>query len=357
MADNNEDWKLEYNAVLQGRRHEIDLFWRRSNIFWLITAATFAAFYKTYNDKGDPFFSIVIVNIGLVSSFCWSLVNRGSKFWMTSWELWAAGYGDDCFSGAHTELKEDWWVYRFSVSKLMIIISDFFTMLWLCLILYLLHSGKIHCCPKNLRDLITPITIFCLAFVPMIARGDDDKAKELKIKETEKEEGSFADVFFDKANGKAYKLFKGYHHPQSDKSNFTEEQYNSYRKNVFESEKTAYTLAINNRKIIKYVPLLQGTPKVIQVLDKNGKDISKNYLLDCCLVLEYIPGNSCKVGQIDREDFNKRYGVNLNHIIRTMNLAGIGFTVDMNVICNDDLFKLIDFATVDFITFQPEIIN
>jgi hypothetical protein len=189
--EENENWKQDYKIVLEGRRHEIDLFWKRSNIFWLLTAAAFAAFYKTVTEEKSEIhiYAVLIANIGLFCSFCWTLVNRGSKFWMTCWELWTSEYGADCFSGSHSSIKKGWWVHRFSVSKLMIIISDFFTLVWVFLIFYLYYSKVLNICPSGLIDFITPITIVCLIIVLFISHGDDDKGIEPEV-----ETPTFAEV-------------------------------------------------------------------------------------------------------------------------------------------------------------------
>ncbi len=181
----------------------------------------------------------------------------------------------------------------------------------------------------------------------------------MEIKETEKEEGSFADIFIDKSTGRAYKLFKSYQHPNIDKFDYGELEFNAYRKRVFESEKKAYQITqncklLNDRSLF---PIFYGTPTITKVYNSKGADVSNNYLLDCCLDLEYIQGENNKLGLIDKNDFNTTYSINIDAIIREMKDAGIGFTIDMSIISTIKTFKLIDFAIVDFCTLQPEFYN
>ncbi len=85
----NEPEEDGFKIAVDQRDKEIELVWKRSNLFWLFTAGAFVAFYSI---KENPVYSVLIANIGLFCSLCWTLVNRGSKFWMNSWEKWVGGY-------------------------------------------------------------------------------------------------------------------------------------------------------------------------------------------------------------------------------------------------------------------------
>jgi hypothetical protein len=73
---------LKYAA--ETRRFEIERFWQRFNVFWVVNAAAFAG-YGALVDKGTTL-PLVISCFGLVSSFGWTLQNRGSKYWQEAWE-------------------------------------------------------------------------------------------------------------------------------------------------------------------------------------------------------------------------------------------------------------------------------
>lgn len=77
---------LEY--ALDIRKFEISLYWTRATYFWAFIAASFAAYALTYKTATDhePWLSLVFSALGLVFSWAWYLVNRGSKFWQNNWE-------------------------------------------------------------------------------------------------------------------------------------------------------------------------------------------------------------------------------------------------------------------------------
>lgn len=73
--------------ALDIRKFEIELYWKRAGYFWTLIAASFAGFVALQTaTKPKPGLSFLISCIGLVLSFGWYLVNRGSKYWQENWE-------------------------------------------------------------------------------------------------------------------------------------------------------------------------------------------------------------------------------------------------------------------------------
>jgi len=74
--------------ALDIRKFEIDLYWKRATYFWTFIAASLAGYVavqvSTSDNKQD--LSIIIACLGLVFSFAWFCVNKGSKFWQENWE-------------------------------------------------------------------------------------------------------------------------------------------------------------------------------------------------------------------------------------------------------------------------------
>src|ERR1017187_5869681 len=98
--NNQEDLQVSpqtYNAIYDTRKFEISLLWQRSNVFWLFTAAAFTAFFGTVSNH--LMYSIIVCNIGFFCTFCWTLANRGSKFWQTNWEKHMSKIESDFFGG------------------------------------------------------------------------------------------------------------------------------------------------------------------------------------------------------------------------------------------------------------------
>jgi hypothetical protein len=150
--------------ALDIRKFEIDLYWKRATYFWAFIAATLAGFVgiqaSSSSNKADM--SVLLCNIGIVFSFAWSCVNRGSKYWQENWEY-------------HVDMLEDKIqgpLYKvvlsrnnpkgvsqhvlhlltgpspISVSKVNQLISLFITAMWVGLLIYSLPPFCMHC-PVN----------------------------------------------------------------------------------------------------------------------------------------------------------------------------------------------------------------
>jgi hypothetical protein len=140
-ADTRAGRALAY--ALDIRKFEIELYWKRATYFWAFIAAAFAGYAITYKAVDpEPWLSVLFSALGLVFSFTWYLVNRGSKFWQSNWER-------------HVDLLEDMTLgplykvvavttdnsggnpltspAQFSVSRLNQILSAFVAAVWLLL--------------------------------------------------------------------------------------------------------------------------------------------------------------------------------------------------------------------------------
>lgn len=149
---------------------EINLIWTRNAAFWLITALAFTAYYSliTSPDQNScRYFTLIIASFGFISSFFWTLINRGGKFWQDFWgsrvktlEPRILGYTlshireDDKWN---PDLEETWIRKRFSPSRLVIAISDYITALWFFLLMFDLIK-YLGCLQVNLH-LLFPILL------------------------------------------------------------------------------------------------------------------------------------------------------------------------------------------------------
>jgi len=77
-----------YHTAQENRRFEIELYWKRAAYFWTFIGATFAGYFAVQttsaSNRGD--LSVVLACLGVVFSFGWFSVNRGSKKWQENWE-------------------------------------------------------------------------------------------------------------------------------------------------------------------------------------------------------------------------------------------------------------------------------
>lgn len=137
-------------VALDIRKFEIDLYWRRATYFWAFIVLAFSGYIAILTAKdiqNRAEILLVITGLGVLFSFGWYCVNRGSKFWQNNWEK-------------HVDLLEDYNIgpllktvmlnndyklfklmtpYPFSVSKInqmLSLIVTFVFMLLQCKVLY-----------------------------------------------------------------------------------------------------------------------------------------------------------------------------------------------------------------------------
>nr|WP_246236178.1 hypothetical protein [Acerihabitans arboris] len=68
--------------ALDIRKFEIELYWKRATYFWTFIAATLAGFMaiQSSSSTNKTDLSILLCSLGIVFSFGWLCVNRGSKY-------------------------------------------------------------------------------------------------------------------------------------------------------------------------------------------------------------------------------------------------------------------------------------
>jgi hypothetical protein len=132
------------NALKQAldiRKFEIELYWKRTAYFWSLIAAAFAGYFALANAP-QKVLSLTVACIGLILSFSWYLVNRGSKYWQINWERHVDCLEDKVIGPLYkTTLSSDefsvfqfWAGYPFSVSRVNQLVSLFTVVIWLSLL-------------------------------------------------------------------------------------------------------------------------------------------------------------------------------------------------------------------------------
>jgi hypothetical protein len=134
MSNTLEDSMGQFEIAVQTRNFEIDLFWKRSLFFWGFISAAFVAYAGLR--KSSPEIGLIMGCLGTVCSLSWTLVNRGSKYWQESWEQRIGDLKEDKRANLFADekpviLKGHWLSARkYSVSKLVISLSDYVFILW-----------------------------------------------------------------------------------------------------------------------------------------------------------------------------------------------------------------------------------
>jgi hypothetical protein len=84
-----EKRKEAFEHALDIRKFEIDLYWKRATYFWTFIGATIAGYAAVFVASGNfPKTDLLVILscLGVVFSFAWFCVNRGSKHWQENWE-------------------------------------------------------------------------------------------------------------------------------------------------------------------------------------------------------------------------------------------------------------------------------
>ena len=164
-CENDKQYRKEMREMLkmadQIRRFEINLLWKRSLFFGTVLAAILTAIGTLY-DKDykttvmsdcaccpcacairlwdfTDFLTLGLWCIGFVVALCWTLANRGSKYWQEVWEKKSncfakrAGHKDFFFHkpvADYIKKGRFWGPWKYSVSRLMIAVSDGTVVVW-----------------------------------------------------------------------------------------------------------------------------------------------------------------------------------------------------------------------------------
>lgn len=97
--------------ILDFRKFEIELYWKRAAYYWTFIAGIIAGFFliSSSSKANDELIKLrFLLNcLGIVFSMGWYCVNRGSKYWQENWE-------------SHLDIMEDKVfgpLYKTNVSK------------------------------------------------------------------------------------------------------------------------------------------------------------------------------------------------------------------------------------------------
>jgi hypothetical protein len=180
-----------FDVALATRNFEIELLWKRSLFFWGFIAAAFIAYAAFNKDRDDKVTAMAIANFGAICSLCWTLANRGSKYWQQAWErrLFETEFealGSKPFGGAfipdasRRHLWGQWSVgWHFSVSRLAIALSDFTFLIWIFLVVRLLPGAHWPQCLGIEPAVIIPIGTLIYALVILKFSASENKDRTL----------------------------------------------------------------------------------------------------------------------------------------------------------------------------------
>ena len=138
----------------------------------------------------------VISIIGLLFSFGWYLVNRGSKYWQTNWETHVDMLENDVigplFKTWRNTKKSSFWhitkEYPFSVSKINQILSAVVFLIWLYLVGYSVsYTLEFVCKYANVLNISYFVFVLAFAVYHFIKNAESGGSKDIKNGLKEKE--------------------------------------------------------------------------------------------------------------------------------------------------------------------------
>lgn len=178
--------KEALSHALDIRKFEIELYWKRAAYFWTFIGATFAGFIavKASTSANEQDLSVMLSCLGLVFSFGWFCVNRGSKHWQENWEKHVDMLEDKVTGPLYkvvlTRRPPSNWKERgihlitgpspLSVSKINQIISIYVTVLWLFLLIYSLPKFSLSADINWLYFLLVALSIVTCALFLWLGR-------------------------------------------------------------------------------------------------------------------------------------------------------------------------------------------
>lgn len=159
MKRDSKTYEKLLDSAEKRRELEINLFWQRAYLFWVFTIAGLTAYAYFFTiPNPDYTIALLVACFGLVSSFIWTFVNRGSRFWQSYWEREISLVKSEAkyhrvmylefFDkpekyeiminkkwGSLEFWKKLWDGERFSPSRLMIALSDYIAISWVLIII------------------------------------------------------------------------------------------------------------------------------------------------------------------------------------------------------------------------------
>lgn len=158
-APNGEKAKKALEIALDNRKFEIGLYWQRAAYFWVLIAAAFAGYFAVLSAESShlhnkEYLAYILSCIGLIFTWAWFLVNRGSKFWQENWENHVDMLEDDIVGPLYKTVLcrpdngrfVEHWITgprAVSVSRVNQWVSLFTICIWLALLTHSLQEANI----------------------------------------------------------------------------------------------------------------------------------------------------------------------------------------------------------------------
>ena len=167
-----EKVKAAYEKAWENRNYEIDKFWSRALYFWGFIAATFVAYTAIITNENaqiiestDSSIEICLLALGIIFSFAWVLVIKGSKQWQENWEK-HIDYLEDFVSGSIYKTIFYNGKRYYSVSKMSEYVAKTVLIVWGILFSQTLYKIGL----ENLDFIVTSSVILMLVMIAIMLK-------------------------------------------------------------------------------------------------------------------------------------------------------------------------------------------
>ena len=174
--------------ILDTRKFEIDLYWKRSTYFFALIGALYAGFFTLFasfkenelETQNKLKILFLLNSLGVVFSIGWYFVNRGSKFWQLNWEKHIAMMEDSIIGPLFkTRISMSYYSsiqklinptapFTFSVTRINQVLSLTVLLSWLATFFYMADKYLEFSWSLNFYTwliIITIVEIFALVFM------------------------------------------------------------------------------------------------------------------------------------------------------------------------------------------------
>lgn len=128
-----EDIEASYKKAWEAKNFEIDNYWKRANYFWLFQVAAFTGYFTVLKTVKEVEISYIVICVGVVTSWAWYFINKGSKVWQRNWENHVDMLEDYITGPLYKRVSAD---KTFSVSKINELVSQFIAWIWVFIAVY-----------------------------------------------------------------------------------------------------------------------------------------------------------------------------------------------------------------------------
>ncbi len=158
------------NRVWENRDIEIQIYWKRATYFWTFIAVSLVGYISLITSSSFtelktsfPQIEYLVINLGLVFSTSWVLVNAGSKRWQNNWENHIKALEDDITGPVYkVSCKEG----SYSVTNINFTVSIFVTALWVLLgVRYSIFNLSFNCNKCHIDWIWITTTVMTLAIL------------------------------------------------------------------------------------------------------------------------------------------------------------------------------------------------